>query len=210
MIISPIPDDSLGPLLERFQARLAGHPRAAAAFGRIAATWPVAPGGVDTPAQRAEGVRLAHAFGIETLDEDPNTAFMWDGRSIRVALEATVIVHEVAHWLLCAPERRALPDFGLGAGPETGRRDEANAAFRLTEEERETEEVLTSLLGILWEAELGQPAILAALEQNWLEGADRESTAAFFIAMLERLYRAGLVDAQGRPCPPPAWTSAAA
>lgn len=209
MIITPVPDRDLGPMLERFRARLAGHPRAGAAFARIAATWPVAADGVDTPAQRAEGVRLAHAFGIDTVDEEPSRSFMWDGHAIRTRIEATVIVHEVAHWLLCAPERRHLPDFGLGAGPETSRRDEANAAFCLTEEERETEEVLTSLLGILWEAELGQPAILAALEQNWLEGAHRDSTVAFFIEMLDRLAAMGLVDAVGRPCPPPAWRDAA-
>jgi len=209
MILTPIAAPELGPILERFAVRLAGNPRAAAAFGRIRATWPVTPGQVDTPAQRAEGIRLAHAFGIETLDEEPENAFMWDGRCIRTRIEATVIAHEVAHWLLCAPERRPLPDFGLGSGPSTGRRDIANAAFCVSLEERETEEVLTSLLGILWEAELGQPAILGALEQNWLEGADRDSTAAFFAEMLERLYALGHVDAEGRPCPPPARRAAA-
>ena len=209
MILTPIADETLETVLTGFAARLTGHPQAAAAFGRIAATWPVAPGTVDTPAQRAQGVSLAHAFGIQTLDEEPAVAFSWDGRAIRTRSEASVIIHEVAHWLLCAPERRPLPDFGLGAGPETGLKDIANAAFCITEEARETEEVLTSLLGILWEAELGQPAILAFLEQNWLEGAHRDSTVAFFTDSLDALVRLGLVDALGRPSQPMPQTVAA-
>ena len=202
MILTPISSDRLDAVLKCFVDDLRDRPRAAAAFARIAATWPVAPGSVDTPAQRADAVALAHAFGIATLDQEPAVAFSWDGQSIRTRSEASVIVHEVAHWLLCAPERRPLPDFGLGAGPETGLKEIANAAFQVSEAEREAEEVLTSLLGILWEAELGQPAILACLEQNWLEGAHRASTVAFFADAIDHLYQAGLIGDDGRPVPP--------
>jgi hypothetical protein len=202
MILTPIPSDRLGAVLHQFAERLADRPRAAAAFARIAATWPVSPEAVDTPAQRADAVALAHAVGITTLDQEPAVAFSWDGRCIRTRSEASVIVHEVAHWLLCAPERRPLPDFGLGAGPETGEKEIANAAFCVSEEHRETEEVLTSLLGILWEAELGQPAILACLEQNWLEGPHRASTVAFFADAIDTLHHAGLIGADGHPVPP--------
>lgn len=210
MIMTPIAPDALERILAAFAARLAATPRAAAAFARIAATWPVAPGTVDTPKQRADAVRLAHAFGIGTLDEEPQRAFSWDGRVIRWRTEASVTVHEVAHWQLCAPERRGLPDFGLGAGPESGLKEIADAALAVGMEEREHEEVLTSLLGILWEAELGQPAILAFLEQNWLEGPERHSTVAFFVDRLEELYDLGVVGADGRPCPPPQPLSQAA
>ncbi|MEI6874585.1 MAG: hypothetical protein WCL50_05575, partial [Spirochaetota bacterium] len=65
MIMTPIAPDQIEPILAGFAARLAATPRAAAAFARIAATWPVAPGSVDTPAQRADAVRLAGAFGID-------------------------------------------------------------------------------------------------------------------------------------------------
>ena len=61
-------------------------------------------------------------------------------------------------------------DFGLGAGPETGLRAEADASQDRARRRRDVEEALSSLLGILWEAELGHPAILAFVEQNWLEG----------------------------------------
>jgi hypothetical protein len=210
MIMTPIETADLEQVLVRFAARLAAFPRAAAALARIAATWPVAPDNVDTPAQRADAVALAHAFGIATLDEEPAVAFSWDGQCIRTRSEASVIVHEVTHWLLCTPERRPLPDFGLGAGPETGLKDIANAAFCVTLEQLQAEEVLTSLLGILWEAELGQPAILAFLEQNWLEGPERDSTLHYFIDRIEELYRLGLLDADGRPRPPPAGLARAA
>ena len=210
MIMTPIATDALSGVLAAFAARLAGKPHAAAAFARIAATWPVAPGTVNTPEQRADAVRLAHAFGIGTLDEEPQKAFSWDGRVIRWRTEASVTVHEVAHWQLCAPERRGLPDFGLGAGPESGLKEVADAALAVGAEEREHEEVLTSLLGILWEAELGQPAILAFLEQNWLEGPERQSTVDFFVSSLEELSALGLVGPDGRPTPPPEPLSQAA
>lgn len=207
MILSPIPPDEMPRALAAFAAQLEGRRVAAAAFRRIAATWPVT-GGVDTPDQRADGVALAAAHGIATLDEAPAASFMWDGHVIRTAVEATVIVHEVAHWLCATPERRPLIDFGLGPGPETTRRAEARADKRLTFDQCMDEEQQTSLLGILWEAELGQPAILAFLEQNWMEGWDRPGTAGFFAGHAERLHAAGLIDDDGRPATARAWADA--
>jgi hypothetical protein len=52
--------------------------------------------------------------------------------------------------------------------------------------EREADEAAASLLGILWEAELGQPALASFLDQNWLEGLER-SASAHFTAVLSRL-----------------------
>lgn len=218
MILTPIPAEVMPEALAAFERTLAertladppfqASPLPLAAFRRIAATWPVqggVSGGVDTPDQRADAVRLAHAHGIDTLDEPPNTSFMWDGKVIRTDVEATVIVHEVAHWLLAAPERRPLYDYGLGPGPETTRRKEARSQQKLTFEECMHEEQQTSLLGILWEAELGQPAILAFLEQNWMEHWERESTVRFFTRHVEELHQRGLIDAEGRPTTARAW-----
>lgn len=198
MILTPIAETDMASALKVFAANLQDRAAASAAFRRIAGTWPVT-GGVDTPQQRAEGVALTHAHGVATLDEPPSASFMWDGEVIRTEVEATVIVHELAHWLLAAPERRPLIDFGLGPGPETTRRKEARAHKRLSFEECMDEERLTSLLGILWEAELGHPAILAFLEQNWMEGWERPATAHWFADHIDRLLAAGLIDADGRP-----------
>jgi hypothetical protein len=60
--------------------------------------------------------------------------------------------------------------------------------------EREIDEAEASLLGILWEAALGQPALASFLDQNWLEGLER-SAAGHFTAILARLRRRGVGDA---------------
>jgi len=57
--------------------------------------------------------------------------------------------------------------------------------------EREADEAAASMLGILWEARLGQPALASFLDQNWLEGLER-SAAAHFTAMLRRLIEANV------------------
>jgi hypothetical protein len=201
MILTPIDTAALPTVIETFEQALADRPLALAAFRRIANSIPPDGSLGDPEAQRAQAVELAASLGIETLDEEPAAAFSWDGRFIRTRSEPSVVIHEVAHWQLCAPERRPLYVFGLGAGPETGRIEEADAVIALSEEERQDEEGLTSLLGILWEAELGQPALLAFMEQNWLEGYDRPGTPQHFDRTLSRLHAAGFVDDSGRPLP---------
>jgi hypothetical protein len=201
MILTPIDTTDLPAVLERFEQQLSGRPLALTALRRIARSIPPDGNLGDPDEQRAQAVELAATLGIETLDEDPAAAFSWDGRYIRTRSEPSVVIHEVAHWQLCAPERRPLYDFGLGAGPESGRIEEADAVMALSEEEGQDEEGLTSLLGILWEAELGQPALLAFLEQNWLEGYDRPATALHFDWMLTRLRTGGFIDDDAHPLP---------
>ena len=103
-----------------------------------------------------------------------------------------MILHEVAHFALAPSERRGLIDFGLGPGPDTRDRAAAERALALPLLDRDAEEAEASLLGILWEAALGQPALASFLDQNWLEGLER-SAAAHFTAVLARLRRRGLI-----------------
>ena len=49
----------------------------------------------------------------------------------------------------------------------------------LTPLARAADEAAASLLGILWEARLGQPALASFLDQNWLEGLDRSAPTHF-------------------------------
>src|SRR5206468_10301600 len=107
-------------------------------------------------------------------------------------------LHEIAHFLLAPPGippsgRRSLPDFGLGPGPDTIARERAERACVVSLAERDAEEALASLLGILWEAALGQPALASFLDQNWLEGLDR-SAARHFSDVFRRLRRRGLAE----------------
>ena len=200
MILTPLAPDELPALLDTFDAGLAAYPFARTVFARIAATVRLCPGlKADLHAGRPKAVALAEALGIGTCDEDPAVAYSWDGQVIRTRSETSVVFHEIAHWQIAPLERRGLYDFGLGAGPETGHADEANRAVCVDFATKEKEENLASLLGILWEVEFDEPAILAFAEQNWLELADRPYTRTHFAVHLDELKARGLIDADGRP-----------
>jgi hypothetical protein len=154
---------------------------------------------MDTPIHREVARDVAMRLGIRLIDAAPAEAFSWDGAAIRSRSEASVLLHEVAHWQLCPAARLVLPDFGLGAGPETGRKAEADAARAVDPLTEVKEEQHASLLGILWEAQLGLPALGALLEQNWLEGWRRGAAVAHFRQILGELMQLGLVAADGTP-----------
>jgi len=109
-----------------------------------------------------------------------------------------VILHEAAHFALAPPERRGLIEFGLGPGPDTLDRNAAERAAVLPLLEREADEAAASLLGIIWEAALGQPALASFLDQNWLEGLDR-SAATHFAAVVETLRQRDLLKIERAP-----------
>jgi hypothetical protein len=198
MILTPIPRECLVDALDRFAARLA-DPEARAAFALIRATSPDRAEGAEAEAHRLAALDVARCFDVPVHPEAGDSAFNWDGRALDAATEAYVILHEVAHYLLAPPERRCLPDFGLGPGPDTRDRAAAERAATVAVLDREADEAAASLLGILWEAELGQPALASFLDQNWLEGLER-SAAAHFTAVLR-----GLVERRMplRPYPHP-------
>ncbi len=196
MILTPIDPAALPHVLQVFDAGLTHARFAREVFQRIASTHRFPH---DLHAGRDKAIALAAQFGIPTIDEAPAAAFSWDGHAIRTRSETSVVFHEVAHWQIAPAERRKLYDFGLGAGPETGHIAEANAAACVGNDIKEDEENLASLLGILWEVEHDEPAVLAFAEQNWLEFYGRPSTHDHFIAYLAKLRARGLVDDDGRP-----------
>ncbi len=205
MILTPLDAETFPHILDVFDAGLAGEPTARAVFRRIAATRQFCSGfKADLHAGRQKAIDLAVHLGIPVIDEDPAVAFSWDGQAIRTRSETSVVFHEIAHWQIAPPERRALFDFGVGAGPETGRIDEANAVVMVDAATREEEENLSSLLGILWETAYDEPAVLAFAEQNWLELYDRPHTRAHFVRCLEALHTLGLTDDEGNPLARPA------
>ena len=200
MILTPLESQALPQILDVFDAGLAGQDVARDVFRRIAATRVFCPGfKADLHAGRQKAIDLAARIGIATLDEEPAQAFSWDGAVIRTRSETSVVFHEVAHWQIAPPARRTLYDFGLGAGPETGRTHEANAAACVAFAVQEQEENLASLLGILWEVAHDEPAVLAFAEQNWLELYDRPHTQRHFAECLAELMRRGLIDEAGFP-----------
>jgi hypothetical protein len=197
MILTPIPRAVLPAALDRFQSVLP-DPFAYAAFARIRTTSPERALAAEAERHRLAALALAAGFGVAVYPAGTACRCNWDGVALDGATEAYVILHEIAHFALASAERRSLVDFGLGPGPDTRDREAALRAAVLPLLEREEDEALASLLGILWEAELGQPALASFLDQNWLEGLDR-SAAPHFIAVLGGLRCRGLVDAYARP-----------
>jgi hypothetical protein len=199
MMLTPIESDALPDALARFAEQLTDA-LARTVFTRIAAPDKVrrAP-----PPQAAEhhrdALRLAAQFDMALRPGPPAAGVAWDGRALRIGIEAYVLLHEVAHFQLASPARRRRLDFGLGAGPETGRVAEAEEAATLFALAREREEAMASLLGILWEVELGHPALASFLDQNWLEGAGRRGASAHFERILAALLEEGFVTREGRP-----------
>src|SRR6266404_5156334 len=190
MILTPVPPEQLEGVLDRFAAQL-GEPGARAAFAQIRATRPERAEGAVAERHRLAALAFARRHGVPVHPAGARPAFNWDGTALDGDTEAYVLLHEVAHFALAPAARHGLVDFGLGPGPDTRDRAAAERALALPLLEREAEEAEASLLGILWEAALGQPALASFLDQNWLEGLER-SAAAHFTAVFARLQRRGL------------------
>ena len=178
VILSPIPRELLRPALDRFMAGL-GNPFARAVFCQIRATSADRATGAEAERHRRAALLVARSFGIAIHPEGTRCSYNWDGAALNGATEAYVILHEIAHFALAPPERRRLIDFGLGPGPDTIDRDAAEIAEVLSLLAREEDEARASLLGIVWEAQLAQPALASFLDQNWLEGLDRSAASHF-------------------------------
>ncbi|HXP06369.1 MAG TPA: hypothetical protein VN808_19810 [Stellaceae bacterium] len=190
MILTPIPAEQLDAALDRLAGGLTTR-EARAALATIRTTSADRAAGAEAERHRLAALDFARAHGIAVHPQGTACAYNWDGAALDGATEAYVILHEVAHYLLAPPERRALPDFGLGPGPDTRDRDGAERTASVALLDREADEATASLLGILWEAELGQPALASFLDQNWLEGLER-SAVAHFSAVAKRLLARGL------------------
>ena len=199
MILTPIPDSELPESLVSFADSLSND-SFRSVFRRVVARGDPARAGAETCIKNhSDSIDLIIFFGIGMKPGSPRLDVSWDGTAFRVETEAYVLLHELAHYQLAAPLRRGTIDFGLGPGPETGDRERAERAALLFGLEREREEAMASLLGILWEAELGQPALASFLDQNWLEGAGKRGAAAHFETTLADLARGNFVTAEGRP-----------
>jgi len=197
MMLTPIPPGELQGALDRFATGLADR-AAAAAFAAIRATSAERAQGDAARRHRRAALALARRYGIRVHPAGTRPGFNWDGAALDGDTEAYVILHEIAHFVLAPPERRRLIDFGLGPGPDTTERAAAERAAIVPLGEREADEAAASLLGILWEAALGQPALASFLDQNWLEGLDR-GAAGHFTTVLARLRRLGLIEGDATP-----------
>jgi hypothetical protein len=190
--LTPISREKLAGTLDRFMGGLPDR-YSRSVFERIRSTSSERAAGAEAERHRLAALCFAHTRGMAIHPDGTPCRFNWDGTALNGATEAYVILHEVAHFALAPPERRGLVEFGLGPGPDTLDRDAAERAAVLPPLGRDADEAAASLLGIVWEAALGQPALASFLDQNWLEGLDR-SAAGHFIAVVETLRRRGLLN----------------
>jgi hypothetical protein len=197
MILTPISREQLAGALDRFMADISDR-LARSVFARIRATAADRAAGTEAERHRFAALSVANGFGMAVHPEGTPCRFNWDGTALNPATEAYVILHEVAHFVLAPPERRRLVEFGLGPGPDTRDREAAEHAAVLPPLQREADEATASLLGIVWEAALGQPALASFLDQNWLEGLDR-GAAGHFTAVVETLRRQELLNVVRAP-----------
>ena len=197
MILTPIPRPELTGFLDRFKAGLSDK-LSREAFAQIRATSPDRAAGAEAERQRLAALSFTRGLGMAIHPEGTSCRFNWDGAALNGATEACVILHEVAHFALAPLERRGLVEFGLGPGPDTLDHEAAERAAVVSPLAREEDESLASLLGIIWEAALGQPALASFLDQNWLEGLDR-SAAAHFTAVVKTLRQRGLLSLERAP-----------
>lgn len=195
--LNPAEFDAAIAYLER---ALADHSYAQQAFRRITKTKSEAQSpDIDLYANHELAQKIGRSLGIPLLDARPEDGFSWNGDAVAIQTETAVLLHEFAHWQIAPETRRRLPDFGLGAGPETGHIEIADAACCVDQQTQEREENLASLLGILWEVEIDGLAIIAFCEQNWLELADRPGTASHFVSIFEDLKMRELINQSGHP-----------
>jgi hypothetical protein len=192
MILTQIPRDQLAAFLDRFDDGL-GDALSRRVSRQIRATSPERAAGPEAERHRRAALALARDFGMAVYPPRVRCDFNWDGAALNGATEAYVILHEIAHFVLAPRERRCLVDFGLGPGPDTIDRDRAECAAVVAPLARAEEEAAASLLGIIWEARLSQPALASFLDQNWLEGLER-SAAGHFSHVLAGLQRRGLLS----------------
>ena len=195
MILTPIPLERLPQVLRYFRSSLADG-LACRVLDAVAETSPHRAEGETADLHRRQALVLARGVGMGVVAGSP---LSWDGERANADTEAFVLTHEVAHFQLASPKRRRAIDFGLGAGPDTLDRAAAEGAASLTQLAGDREEAMVSLLGILWEVALGQPALASFLDQNWLEGAGTVRAAAHFTAVLQRLRAGGFLDDAGQP-----------
>jgi hypothetical protein len=191
MILTQIPREELAGALDRFAAGL-DEPLSRNIFAEIRATSADRAAGAHAEAHRLAALAFARSQGVPIQPPGTDCPFNWDGTALNGDTEAYVILHEIAHFVLAPLERRNLIDFGLGPGPDTLDREAAERAVVLPPLPRDEDEAAASLLGIVWEARLGQPALASFLDQNWLEGLER-SAAAHFTAVVCELQQRGLL-----------------
>ena len=144
-----------------------------------------------------DAARLVAYMRLSMEERTPYESYMWDGQSFNAELPDRHILHDVAHWMVAAPERRCLPEFGLRSGPETDPSLTVHAI--LEQQEEKWEEVRAALLGILLQKALGMPCGLMAEEVALFNKGEPIRLEEDWFPAYTWLRKAGMVDDHGFP-----------
>lgn len=149
--------------------------------------------------QHRKVLKVLKAIGMPfTLEKDVSASgYGWDGSlAYFKGFKVGDAMHDMAHYQCSSTRLRKLPEFGLGSGFCTEDYDGADSNHRRNEEKTQLEEEYASLLGILWERELGYNFAATLDLHSWPTG--RNSKKNFF-KIMRGLSKRGLIDENARP-----------
>jgi len=119
--------------------------------------------------------QLARKWGTK-IRKRSCSGYAFNGKNIALLVDSEVpdpkrrtdsnLIHDIAHYAVCAPERRTLPEFGLGESPDSSKCP-PRPKIKLTWNQAQLEEELASTLGIWWERELGLDWRKTFKEHHW-------------------------------------------
>jgi hypothetical protein len=122
-----------------------------------------------------QALRLASNLNIPILFSDDNVKYPYgyDGNHIRVSHKDSRcdydLVHELCHWICSTPERRLLPEFGLGEGFSTYSYLQKLPKRVVTKKEAELEENATCILSFIlmeqWDMDVSSEAQLTSFDE---------------------------------------------
>lgn len=148
-----------------------------------------------------EILKIAKTVGIKLSERSPKENFGWDGKTVATGnRDDAEIVHDIAHWIVCAPSRRKVVEFGLGSGFDTGDEEAADKKQKVPRHFAQKEEEKASLLGILlmrkfrisdWKKTF--------VDHNWMESCEYKGGELTIFKTLCRLGRKGLITKKSSP-----------
>ncbi len=135
-----------------------------------------------------KATELANRYGITATRVHHPPTYGYEENEIRFLghtdQEAfSNLCHDLAHWLIASPDRRVLPDFGLGPGPDSCATAERNVNVSTAQ----LEESAASILGILIERHLGGDVTSTLKRHRW------SNRALHIIDLMQTLTDQGLV-----------------
>lgn len=106
------------------------------------------------------------------LNWNRTPGYAWDGKDVGCAvMDASTILHDIAHYALATKESRKAVDFGLGFSPDTDVRD-AQEKLIYNYHICGQIEAKASALGIYWEKKLGLSWESTADFHSWNNRSD--------------------------------------